>query len=81
MITRSVDAAVLAPVGALFPVGDGGFAVYRVDDGRARLQVVEVGGRNGNDAWVRSGLQPGQSLVVYPPPSVADGKRVQVRKL
>lgn len=81
VITRSVDGAVLAPVGALFPVGDGGFAVYRVEDGRARLQVVEVGGRNGNDAWIRSGLRAGQAAVVYPPPAVADGKRVRVRKL
>lgn len=80
VITLSVDQAVLVPVGALFPVGDGGMAVYRLDAGRARLQVVEVGGRNGSEAWIRSGLQPGQELIVYPPPTVEDGKRVQVRR-
>jgi HlyD family secretion protein len=80
VITQSVDQAVLVPVGALFPVGDGGLAVYRLDAGRARVQVVDVGGRNGSEAWIRSGLQPGQQVIVYPPPTVEDGKRVQVRR-
>lgn len=80
IITQSVDDAVLAPVGALFPFGDGGMAVYRIDGGRARLQPVDVAGRNGSEAWVRSGVQPGQSVVIYPPPTVSDGQRVQGRR-
>ncbi|MBL0419005.1 efflux RND transporter periplasmic adaptor subunit [Ramlibacter sp. AW1] len=80
IVTQSVDRAVLVPVGALFPFADGGLAAYRIDGGRARLQPVEVAGRNGSEAWVREGLQPGQSVIVYPPPSVSDGQRVQVRK-
>ena len=79
VITQSVDQALLAPVGALFPFADGGMAVYRVDGGRARLQPVEVAGRNGSEAWIRSGLQAGQSVVVYPPPALADGKRIALR--
>ena len=81
VITRSVDQAVKVPVGALFPVGDGGTGVYLLDGGRARLRPVEIGGRNGNEAWVKSGLQAGQTVIVYPPPAVADGKRVEPRKL
>lgn len=80
VITQSVDQALLAPVGALFPIGDGGTGVYVVQDGRAKLQPVELGGRNGNEAWVRSGLQAGQAVIVYPPPTVAEGKRVQARR-
>lgn len=80
IITQSVDQAVLAPVGALFPFADGGMAVYRIDGKRARLQPVEVAGRNGSEAWIQSGLQAGQSVVVYPPPTVSEGRRVQVRK-
>jgi HlyD family secretion protein len=79
VITQAVEQAVLVPAGALFPVGDGGMGVYRIDGGRARLQVVDVGGRNGREAWARDGLQPGQVVIVYPPPTVEDGKRVQVR--
>ena len=80
VITQSIDKAVLAPVGALFPFADGGMAVYRIDGDRARLQPVEVAGRNGNEAWIQAGLREGQAVIVYPPPTVADGRRVQVRK-
>lgn len=80
VITQSVDQALLAPVGALFPIGDGGTGVYVVQDGKAKLQPVELGGRNGNEAWIRSGLQAGQAVIVYPPPAVADGKRVEARR-
>ena len=80
VITQSVDQALLAPVGALFPIGDGGTGVYVVQDGKAKLQPVELGGRNGNEAWVRSGLQAGQTVIVYPPPAVAEGKRVEARR-
>jgi HlyD family secretion protein len=80
VITQSVDQALLAPVGALFPIGDGGTGVYVVQDGKAKLQPVELGGRNGSEAWVRTGLQAGQTVIVYPPPAVAEGKRVQARR-
>ena len=80
VITQSVDQAVLVPVGALFPFADGGMAVYRIEGGRARLQPVDVAGRNGSEAWVRSGVRPGQSVVIYPPPTVSDGQRVQGRR-
>lgn len=80
VVTASQDNAVLVPAGALFPFADGGMAVYRVDGSRARLQPVELAGRNSSVAAVRSGLQAGQTVIVYPPPSVADGKRIEVRK-
>ncbi|MGV3572285.1 MAG: efflux RND transporter periplasmic adaptor subunit [Ramlibacter sp.] len=80
IITQDLAQAVLVPVGAVFPFADGGMAVYRVDGGRARLQPVELAGRNGNEAAVLRGLQPGQRVIVYPPPTVADGSRVQPRR-
>ena len=79
VITHSQDEALLVPVGALFPDGDG-FAVYAIDGRHARLRRVDVGGRNGSQAWVRSGLQPGQTVIVYPPAAVADGRRVKPRQ-
>lgn len=80
VITQSVDQALVVPVGALFPIADGGMAVYRLESGRAKLQLVDVGGRNGSEAWIRSGLERGQVVIVYPPPAVQDGKRVAVRR-
>jgi HlyD family secretion protein len=42
---------------------------------------VTVGGRNGSAAWIRSGLTPGQQVIVYPQASVRDGVRVAARKV
>lgn len=81
IVTQAADDAVLVPVGALFPQPDGAMAVYRLEDGRARLQRVELGGRNARVGWVRSGLVPGQAVITYPPPAVVDGGRVKERKL
>lgn len=79
VITKSADHALLVPVGAIFPHQEH-FAVYRLEGSRARLQPVELGGRNGTFAWVRKGLSAGQDVIVYPPSSIVDGKRVKVRK-
>lgn len=80
VITQSEADVVLVPVGALFPHPDGGMAVFRLEGGRALVQPVELGGRNAQLAWVRDGLQPGQMVIVYPPPSVTEGQRVQLRQ-
>ncbi|MDZ5460647.1 efflux RND transporter periplasmic adaptor subunit, partial [Azohydromonas lata] len=81
IVTQSVASALQVPVGAVFPVEDEGvMAVYRVDGGRARLQPVDVAARNGSRAWIRSGLQPGQDVVLYPAAAVRDGVRVQRRR-
>jgi len=78
VITRRVDQAVMVPTGAVFPQGDG-MAVFVLDGRRARLQQVTLAGRNGQHAWVGTGLAPGREVIVYPPPAVADGKTVRVR--
>jgi len=79
VITHSEDDALMVPVGALFPHGDG-HAVYALDGRRARLRPVDVGGRNGSQAWVRAGVTAGQPVIVYPPAAVADGRRVKARQ-
>lgn len=79
VITVSADGAVTVPVGALFPRGDGGMAVYVLDGNRARLRPVDIVARNGNVGWVRDGLALGEQVLVYPPPGVSNGTRVRVR--
>jgi HlyD family secretion protein len=79
VITASAEDAITVPVGALFPHADGGMAAYLLDGSRARLQPVELVARSSSLGWVKNGLQPGQRVVVYPPPGVADGSRVRVR--
>ena len=56
-------------------------AVFVADAGRARLVPVALGGRNGNTAWLRSGLAPGAQVIVYPPPTVRDGVHITARKV
>ncbi|MBC7942067.1 MAG: efflux transporter periplasmic adaptor subunit, partial [Chitinophagaceae bacterium] len=56
------------------------FAVFLADGGRARQVPVVLGARNGSAAWIRSGIAPGQQVIVYPPATVRDGARVAARK-
>jgi HlyD family secretion protein len=86
VVTLVRDDAVKVPVSAVFPLpdrddGPGGMAVFELRDRRAHLTPVGIGARNGTDAWVREGLAPGASVIVYPPSSVRDGTRVEVRSV
>ncbi|OUM00979.1 efflux RND transporter periplasmic adaptor subunit [Variovorax sp. JS1663] len=80
VITATADDAVQVPVGALFPAEDGVMAAFAVEAGRAVLRPLELSGRGNTMAWVRAGLQPGELVIVYPPPGVADGRRVRARQ-
>jgi len=74
---RELPAAILAPIGAL--VRDRGeWAVYRVEDGRARLRAVQIGTMNDHDAAVLAGVEPGDRVIVYPSDEIRDGVRVRV---
>ncbi|MFN3936003.1 MAG: efflux RND transporter periplasmic adaptor subunit [Gemmobacter sp.] len=66
------------PEGALFRRGDD-WAVFRQIDGRAVQTVVSVGQRNGVEAQVLDGLQPGESVVLFPGDRIADGTRIVPR--
>ena len=56
------------------------FAVFVADEGRARQTAVVLGARNGNAAWIRSGITSGQQVIAYPPATVRDGLRIAARK-
>jgi HlyD family secretion protein len=85
IVTLSQAQVLRVPASAVFPRPaqrsgqGGGHAVFVLDGDRARLQAVEIGGRNGSDAWVLKGLQAGTKVIVYPPAAVADGARVSAR--
>lgn len=73
---QSADRVTLVPVGCLFPRGSRS-ALFVFDGGRARLKEVELVARNGRDAWIRSDLKPGTTVIAYPPATLADGDRVK----
>ena len=91
IVTLAVGDAVKVPVSAVFPRAtaaqqdnggaEGAMAVFAVEAGRARLRAVQVGARNGNEAWLQGGLAPGAVVIVYPPATVRDGARVKLRQV
>ena len=72
------DAVAAVPVGSLFRRGDT-WAVFVVDDGRARWHPVEIGQRNDDVAEVVSGIDDGTRLVLHPPDTLIDGARIRER--
>lgn len=93
ILTDVVEDALCVPVSAVFPLpgqyakrgtstevpADRPMAVFVLTEGRARLQPVRLSARNGQQAHLSDGLKPGESVVVYPPPTLRDGMRVSLR--
>jgi HlyD family secretion protein len=63
------------PTGALFRRA-GEWAVFRVEDGQARIRTVKVGHANGLETEILEGLREGDPLVLHPSDKVADGVAV-----
>jgi HlyD family secretion protein len=89
IVTQVQAQALQVPVSAVFPLtaapGDAAgaaprYAVFTVQDGRARQVAVTLGARNGSMAWVKSGLAADSQVIVYPPSQVRDGVRVRARQ-
>jgi HlyD family secretion protein len=64
--------------GALFRSGDG-WAVYRVEGGRAKKRPVRIGHRSADETEVLSGLAAGDRVILHPGDRVEEGARVEVR--
>jgi HlyD family secretion protein len=67
-----------APVSALFRCQQD-WCVFVARQGRARQQRVTIGPRNALAAVVETGLQAGDSVVLYPPDNLADQQRIAAR--
>jgi HlyD family secretion protein len=65
------------PTDALVRKGSGGWAVYRIADGRAKLTPVGVGEGDDRFREVREGLQEGDQVVLFPGSRVSDGDSVR----
>jgi HlyD family secretion protein len=70
---------VKVPVGSLFRQGED-WAVFVVDAGRVRRQVVQLGQRNDNEGQITGGLEAGAVVVLHPPDTLTDGMAVTVRE-
>ena len=66
------------PTGALFREG-AQWAVYVIDEDRARRTFVQLGHQTGQYAEVVSGISPNARVVLHPGDTMTDGARVRVR--
>jgi len=78
VLVDDLPEAVRVPSSALFRAGDA-WAVYAVEDGRARRREVEVAARGGGAAAIARGVRPGEQVLVHPGDAVKDGVRVTLR--
>ena len=76
IVVQQAQGVPLAPVSTVFPDGQG-HEVFVLEGGRVRRQTVELLGRNGQQAWLRTELPEGTVLVAYPPATLREGERVK----
>lgn len=76
IVVYTEDDALSVPVSALVRDRES-WAVFVVKEGRAVLKPVELGRRNASVAVVKSGLEPGARVVLYPGDQVRNGTRVR----
>jgi HlyD family secretion protein len=78
IVVSEAENVLKTPTSALFRVG-GDWAVFRVEDGVARQQIVKLGLQNGLEAEVLEGLAEGDQVVTHPGDNITDGVRVKPR--
>jgi HlyD family secretion protein len=66
------------PTSAIFRHGEG-WAVFRIEEGRAALRPVTLGHKGGLAAEVMAGLAAGDTVIVHPSDKIADGVQVVKR--
>ena len=72
--------ALRAPTDSLVRTPEGGWAVFRITGGRARLTPVDAGEGDDRFRLIRDGLEPGDKVVLFPGDALKDGDRVRQRK-
>ncbi len=71
------DKAVVVPLEALVPTGEG-FKVFVIDDkGIAESRPVKIGGRTDHGAWITDGLKAGEKIVTQGAYGVDDSTKVE----
>ena len=78
VIVEQRDGVVKVPASSLFR-HDGELALFTIVNGKAVRRRVEVGEQNGLEAEIRSGLDAGAPVIVFPSDDVQDGVAVTPR--
>lgn len=78
IITDEKSKALTVPRTALFFGSDGQWQLFRVENGRAKLRVVEIGLVNDLEAEIVSGLLKGDTIISVPQSNLTEGGKVTV---
>jgi HlyD family secretion protein len=78
IVTSQIDSALRLPSGAVFRC-ELSWCSYVLSEGRARRRQLETAARNADYVEVRSGLQAGEQVIIYPANDITDGARVRAR--
>ncbi len=70
------EAVLKVPTSALFRC-EMAWCVFKVNEGRAKQQLLQLGPRNDREAVVLEGLTAGETVILYPSEQVEDGIRVE----
>ena len=79
IVTWHADNVLQVPTGALFRRG-GDWMAFVIEEGKARRRTVGVDHNNGTVAEVISGLAKGETVILHPPDTVAEGASVTVER-
>ncbi len=74
------DSVKKVPLTALFRDGDT-WSVFVEQQGRARLQHIDIGQRNGLEAEILEGLSEDSQIILHPSDQIVDGVRIKPRTL
>ena len=77
IVVWRADDVLKVPVSSLFRRGED-WALFVVENGKARLREVEVGQRTSVEAEIKTGLEAGAEVIVHPSNQIADGTSVTV---
>ena len=78
IVVFHADRALTIPASALFRDGDG-WATFVVEHGRAHKRTVVSPRRSATEALVASGIDEGETVILYPTDVIADGVAVTER--
>jgi HlyD family secretion protein len=82
MTAKTVKDAVVVPAAAVYknPEGNGNYVLVAGTDDKAHQKPVQVGIRNGEDAQIASGINPGDPVIISGGYAVPDGTKIKVEK-
>ncbi|MGZ9014645.1 MAG: efflux RND transporter periplasmic adaptor subunit, partial [Burkholderiales bacterium] len=78
VISEAAD-VLKVPGSALFRQGEE-WAVFAIEDGRAKLRIIQIGRRNDLEAELLSGLGENDSVIIHPGDQLHDGVRIRSPK-